>query len=107
VASGRVLTYPELIARGAGADWMTLEELEALERQGIEWVENTPAEIVDLVTEMHHRLDGTWQETEEDRRLQARFAAMYPDFGHDRSCFPGRYGALFLRANAALFEKKP
>lgn len=103
VNGGKFLPYPALIARGVGADWLTLAELEALERDGIEFVENTPAEILDLVTEMHRRLEGTWQETDEDRRLQALFAAMYPDKGHDRSCFPGRYGAMFLRANPELF----
>ena len=68
--------------------------------------ENTPEEIKDLVIEMDERLNGSWNETEEDRSLQKKFWSIFnnnikklnlekPLHGKIRS----RLGAKFLREN--------
>ena len=47
------------------------------EKNNIEYQENTPEEIKDLVTEMDERISGTWKETEEDLLLQKKFWSIF------------------------------
>ncbi|MDA9233981.1 TIGR04372 family glycosyltransferase [Candidatus Pelagibacter sp.] len=47
------------------------------EKNNIEYQENTPEEIKDLVTEMDERISGTWKETEEDQLLQKKFWSIF------------------------------
>ena len=82
------------------------EDTKIYEINNIELKENTPEEIRDLVIEMDERLNGSWNETEEDRSLQKKFWLIFnnnikklnlekPLHGKIRS----RLGAKFLREN--------
>lgn len=101
-ATGDFFSFPVLIARGLDADWLTLDELEQLDREGIEFVENTGEEILDLAREMNMRLDGTWKSNPEDEEFQKRYITLSPARCFDGSGFPGRVGASFLRAERHL-----
>jgi hypothetical protein len=68
--------------------------------------ENSPEEIRDLVIEMDERLNGNWNETEEDILLQKKFWLIFkkniknlnlekPLHGKIKS----KFGAKFLREN--------
>jgi putative glycosyltransferase (TIGR04372 family) len=103
--SGKFIPFPELIKRGLDADWLTLEELEQLDRDGIEFVENTESEIFDLACEMNLRLDGMWKPNPEDEELQRRYLALSPARCFDGSPFPGMVGAKFLRLNSHLLQE--
>jgi len=65
----RFMSIKEIFATGA-AKYNTNEEFE---KKGIELINNTPQQITDAVTEMEKRLDGSWQETDEDKNLQKLF----------------------------------
>ena len=63
---------------------------------GIELVDNSPEEIMDVSMEMAARLDGTWQTTKEDEELQHKFWNLADPEGDYK--FPhSRIGAKFLR----------
>ena len=76
------------------------------EINSVELKENTPEEIKDIVIEMDERLNGSWNETEEDRLLQKKFWSIFnnnikklnlekPLHGKIKS----KFGAKFLREN--------
>lgn len=70
---------------------------------GIEVINNTSDEILDVTKEMYSRLNGTWITNEEDNELQNKFRNLYkkgcPAFGN-----LSRVGAEFLRQNGELIE---
>lgn len=104
-ASGKFISFPRLIERGIDADWLTLDELMALDSEGIEIIENDGAEILALVREMNMRLDGTWTPDPTDDELQKRSHELFTARAFDGSGFPGRIGAQFLRDNRALLDR--
>jgi putative glycosyltransferase (TIGR04372 family) len=102
--TGAFIPFSKLIARGLDADWLTLEELNQLEADGIEFVENSSEEILALAKEMNMRLDGRWQPAPEDEELQKKYRAISPARCFDGSDFPGHVGAEFLRQNQDLLN---
>ena len=93
----RFMTVEEIINSGAGRYLHT----EKYENMGIELIENTPEEILDVVEEMDQRLKGTWQMTEEDEELQMRFWSYFNSSGSP-GVIRSRIGAKFLRQNKEL-----
>jgi putative glycosyltransferase (TIGR04372 family) len=77
------------------------QHFEEYVKRGIEVIENTPAEISDVVNEMDERLKGAWQETEEDKELQYRFWELMKLDNLDGKTLL-RIGADFLRKNREL-----
>lgn len=76
---------------------------------GIDVVENTAEEILDLVIEMNARLDGEWIETPEDIALQKKYRDLFEDWikraNLHRNAMPhAKLGAMFLRKNPFLLE---
>ena len=98
------IPFPDLIARGIDADWLTLEELTKLDLEGVEIAENSGEEILDLAREMNMRLDRTWAPAQTDESLQARAQEIFSARAFDGSGFPGRIGAEFLRLNQRLLN---
>src|SRR5262249_1186657 len=92
--TGRTLTFKEILGKGMER-WFDGKQFE---EAGIELVENTPEEIIDVVTEMHQRVDGQWRQTREDDFLQERFRSLIPQ-GHPFKGFACRIGASYLRNN--------
>lgn len=79
------------------------------EEYGIEVVENSEEEILDLVMEMNARIDGEWVETAEDIGLQEKYQTIYKEW-----CMKEHYreseilhikvGTMFLRKNTFLLS---
>lgn len=70
--------------------------------QGIEYLDNTPEEIADIVLEMEARLNGTWKENPDDARLQDRYWEIMKTWEASSSFHKqirGKIGAVFLRNN--------
>ena len=95
----RFLTFQEIInseAVGYRGDGKKLEQL------GINFIENAPEEIIDVVIEMDERLKGTWKTTQEDEELQKRFWSFFGKYQLKNSDL--RVGAKFLRQNRELLK---
>jgi putative glycosyltransferase (TIGR04372 family) len=95
----RFLTFGETFESGVGRYLHAKEYL----RAGLEVVENTTQEILDLCREMNERLDGTYECSEEDEELQRRFHSLIRPHHY---CYgtPARIGANFLRENRQLLD---
>lgn len=78
-------------------------DTEQYEQLGIEVVENTPEEIAAVAVEMHERLNGHWQTSEEDEELQSRFWSVHKS-GYPSGAIKSRIGAEFLRQNRDLLN---
>lgn len=90
----RYLALSEIMDRGL-ADACTPRELSP---HNIVIHDNTPDEILDVAREMVARLEGTWEETEEDRVLQEGFWNQY-EKRNPGIKYAARIGARFLRDN--------
>ncbi len=95
----RFSTFREILESGAGLFAITAQYQQA----GLEVVENTAEEILDLAKEMNERLEGKFEYTEEDEELQNRFHSL---FQPHHICYgtPARIGAKFLRQNKELLK---
>ncbi len=96
---GRHLTVREQLGSGMGR-WIYGQSLARLD---LEPVANTAEEIAQVTLEMDDRLNGTWQESEEDRERQRRFWAAFSPSELNR-VFSTRIGTAFLRDNPWLLE---
>ncbi len=97
VRSGRILSFAELLGSAMGDFRYTRLYLDA----GIETVENTPEEILELAIEMFERTTGNYNAASEDETLQRRFMALLRP-GHYAYGTAARVGAAFLRRHAHL-----
>jgi len=85
-----------------------LPRIDQYEKLGIEVVENSAEEILDLTIEMNARLDGEWVDTEEDIERQKRVQEIFQEWldqsgVNEYSTFKDyRIGTLFLRKNPFL-----
>ena len=91
------MTIKEMLQSGAGKFNSTKD----YEKYGIELIQNTPQQIFDIVDEMEKRLNGTWQDNEEDDELQRRFWSYFKS-SDVHGIIRSRIGAKFLRENKDL-----
>lgn len=71
------------------------------EKAGLEVVDNTPEEILDVVIEKEERMRGCWKTNDEYEELQRRFWNLFtPD--HLNRVFKTRVGSKFLEQNKEL-----
>ena len=89
---GRYLSFPEV----ADGPFANARFNHCLEMAHVEAHANTPEEIRDLALEMLGGLEGTFQETEQDRRLQEAYRSLDRP-GHYAYGAGSRIGRLFLR----------
>lgn len=91
----RFLTFREIlnVAKPHGID---------AKKMGVQFTDNTPEEILCAMEEMDARINGTWESSIEDAKLQKRFWELY---GKDtlRSS-QMRIGTKFLRENQDLLR---
>ena len=87
----------EMINSGAGK----FTAYKQHEEKGIELINNTQQQIVDVVEEMEKRLDGTWKNNEEDDELQKRFWSHF-ESSNKHGIIRSKIGAKFLRENKDL-----
>lgn len=95
----RFMTFKEIYSSGAGRFLLTKQ----FENMGIELIENTPDEILNVSMEMHNRLNNTWMTTEEDEILQKVFWDHFPK-SELHGEIHGKIGADFLRQNKELLK---
>ena len=95
----RFLTFPDIMESGIGR----MQRTEKFEELGIKLIENTPEEISEVALEMDDRLDGKWEQTEEDEYLQNRFWDLYSS-SEQHGKIVSRIGADFLRQNQELLD---
>jgi len=77
---------------------------------GIEVVENSAEEILDLTMEMNARIDGEWIETPEDIELQKKYRIILEEwiqFAHlkENAMIHAKIGAMFLKKNPFLLKE--
>lgn len=86
-------------------EWMIKNQQWAFDRNrlGIDYkiVKNTPRQIADVATEMLMRIQGNWNETDEDKELQKRFRLLQEKLPPAERA-PARIGAKFLREHQYL-----
>jgi len=70
---------------------------------GVEVIENTPEELLEVAVEMDERIAGTWETTDEDEKLQQRVWSLLEMPQQDRAFWP-RMGAKFLSRNPELLD---
>lgn len=92
----RLLSFAEMTSLPSTSGEFAARDLEV--------IDNAPEEIRDLATEMNDRLDGTWQTTDEDDELQARFRSVLARGGASLGPNLSRVGAAFLRQNTSLLD---
>lgn len=104
-AEERFLSVKEMmqVEKKAGCIGQKYKEL------GIEVVENSAEEILDLIVEMNGRVDGTWNETPEDVELQEKFQSIYKEWCRqehfqESATLHIKIGAMFLRKNTFLLN---
>lgn len=93
----RILSYPEILARG----WERFYRTEWLAERRLRLIENTPEEILDAVREMHERLEGRPAYTPGDEALQSRYRGLLGP-GRVFHGFRSRLGRDFLYKNKEL-----
>jgi len=72
-------------------------------QHGLEVVNNTPEEVVDVMVEKDERMRGSWKTNDEYEELQRRFWALYtPD--RLNQVFKARVGSKFLLQNQDLLD---
>ncbi len=81
-------------------DYGFRESVGAFAAMGIRVVDNTPAELRELVVEMMDRLEGRHAETEHERAMQARFA----EIAAAHEVYPARIARAFLSRHPDLFS---
>ena len=71
----------------------------------MELINNTPSEVTDVNLEMEKRINGRWEETEEDLDLQKKFWSNF-EKSKLHGNFLGKIGSDFLKENKNLFLSK-
>ena len=95
----RFMTFREILDSGLGIHGNS----HVHKSYGLEEIESNSEEILDVTIEMNARLNGTWETTEEDEKLQKRFKKLYGRYDPNR-VFNSRIGTKFLRQNRTLLE---
>ncbi len=93
----RFLTFKEIINSEVGEYLFTMQ----YEKYGLEIVDNTPEEILDVIIEKEERMRGCWQTNDEYEELQRRFWALCKPNSWNR-VFRARVGSKFLLHNREL-----
>jgi len=73
-----------------------------VEKEGLEYEDNTPEDILDLTIEMMQRLDNSFEQNETDRELLDKYYNLFPP-GHLNHKVKTPIGRDFLRKNQKLF----
>ncbi|EKD73050.1 MAG: hypothetical protein ACD_45C00473G0004 [uncultured bacterium] len=102
----KILSFRELKDRYNEVSMLEIQD--RFKKDNIEVILNTEDEIFEAVCEMESRVNHTWVETDEDKSLQKKFLASYPDLMiKEEYKFPVdsikiKMGATFIRKNLTL-----
>ncbi|MEO5374088.1 MAG: tetratricopeptide repeat protein [Alphaproteobacteria bacterium] len=95
----RFMTFREVIESGAGR----FQRSDQYVKADIDIRPCSPEEITAAVLELHDRVTGVWQTTEEDEDLQRRFRALFKPSSLQQRVL-ARVSADFLRRNRDLLD---
>lgn len=95
----REMTFREMVSEYGDL----LDDGSFLNKHGIEFIENTPNEILAAAVEMEDRLAGRWKTTKEDQELHDRFLTILDQYEPGIKC-KTRLSAAFLRENQHLLS---
>jgi putative glycosyltransferase (TIGR04372 family) len=98
-STGNPLLFREVVARELA--WAQLSD--DYRRAGVEWMDNTPDEILELAAEMDDRLRGVWRNEPGDQELIDRFWHIFRPDEAERYV-PSRVGVKFLRRHEHLLN---
>ena len=76
---------------------------ELFKKEGIELIENTAEEIIDVVLEMENRINGNLEATEEEIELQKRFQNTFANCIYKNNKHI-RIGTKFIKDNIFLLD---
>lgn len=93
----RFLTFKEMIDSEAGLYMRAIQ----YKKHGLEVVNNTPEEILEVIIEKEERMRGCWQTNDEYEHLQQRFWALFQPDSRNH-VFRARIGSKFLLQNKDL-----
>lgn len=96
---GRYLRFEEVMSSRSGGYFFTRQ----YQRAGIRAEENSPEDILELVSEILDRLEGRFIETEEDKKLHLKYLSFFKP-GHYSYGADSRVCLGFLRRHRDLFE---
>lgn len=100
-SSGRILSIPEIIDAGI-SKW----PIENFADSDFTVIDNTEEELLEAIKEMHLKVNGKWQPTGEDIRLQQHYRS-YLKVSDYNSRFEAPISAYFLKKHAdELFKSK-
>lgn len=95
----RFLKISEILKSGYGR----FNKSEEFKEAGVELVNNTKEEIVEVNDEMIQRIQGNWEENEENLYLQEKFWRNFKD-SKLHGNFSGKIGSKFLKDNQNLIN---
>lgn len=102
-STGRYLPFGEFIRRTVDQRTPLQWYVSEMEAAGLAYEDNSPEEIRDVTLEMMERLSGTFQQTEEDRKLQQRYFDQFPP-DHWAASIKTPMGQCFLRKYQHLLD---
>ena len=82
---------------------VSFDSSESFKKEGIELVENTAEEIIDVVLEMENRLNGNWETTEEEIELQKRYQNSFANCIYKNNKHI-QIGTKFIKDNIFLLD---
>ena len=100
----RVLTLREIFEEHSG---LYLQYKPEYYLKNLEFFENSPEEIRDVVSEMVQRLEGSWVPNLEDEALQRRFWEIYPTQGISLDYGGPMHGKIRARVGAYYLHNNP
>ncbi|MDA9717273.1 TIGR04372 family glycosyltransferase [Candidatus Pelagibacter sp.] len=104
INTNEILSISEAINFGITGDWLSKEQILDLESRGIFFQENSPDEILDLTREMYERLNGLWNEKNDEKELMENFLKISNIYDSEGQKFPGRVCYNFLKKNKKFCE---
>ncbi len=96
----RLMTFQEIFESGSH-NWLRAE---IFDQAGIELLENSPDEILGATQEMIQRLDGTFIESDGDKRRQAQYVEIYSRYNKAFIHY-SRISSYFLAKHEQLLKK--
>ena len=99
IGNPRAMTYSEIFATHAHKFFESQDYSDA----GLELIESSPHDILDLVIEAEERFRGAWTPKPEDDELQQRFWVIWPNDLHSGP-IRSKIGASFLRNHPHLLD---
>jgi putative glycosyltransferase (TIGR04372 family) len=109
ISENRRLSLKEIFSAGLG--FCSPSNSELYEVKGVKLIENSPQQVLEVVTEMLERLEGTWKPRPEDEELQEKFWNLFPRDARDPDTgerlhgeIRSRFGTHFLRADPSWID---